>query len=156
MSVDRPIITLEQRHELSGKLLQNVHNSLPTLYEMVSNITREWNSTDSLYRFYHHSFKMYNIQTATLAIVTALKTLDPKETPYFDESFEKLIADGTGREWERWHNKCWNQFGNAMFLAYFHAEAVLLSLLRSAETLDHSPIMLPSPWALCLEVFCLR
>ena len=46
---------------------------------------------DGVYRYYHQSFKVYGLQTLTLAIVKALKSLRPGKP--LNERFMAMVAD---------------------------------------------------------------
>jgi hypothetical protein len=60
---------------------------------------------DAIYRFYHHSFKVYALQETTSAIVASLQSLAPDRK--LNESFMAIVRDGTGKTFEREHNRQW-------------------------------------------------
>ena len=54
-----------------------IHRSLPKLEKLLDDPQVACASDDGFYRFYHQSFKVFGVQTATLRIVEALQALAP-------------------------------------------------------------------------------
>ena len=76
-------------------LFANLRPSLPGLEKMLAECRSHWGSEDAVYRFYHHSVKVYSWQEATLKIASALQALAPERQ--LNESFMAIVRDGTGR-----------------------------------------------------------
>lgn len=47
--------------EKENQLLANIKTKLPELETLLEEISSHWGYEDSIYRFYHHSFKVYGI-----------------------------------------------------------------------------------------------
>ena len=65
------------RRDEETKLLATIAEALPQLEGLWQNVEGAWDYEDSIYRFYHQSFKVYSIQHLTEQIMTALKALLP-------------------------------------------------------------------------------
>jgi len=80
---------------------------LPRLEEVLAEAGSQWRCEDSVYRFYHQSFKVYRLQSYTLDMVAALRSLAPERElhPYFAE----ILAAGTGIEFVPEHNDRWTE-----------------------------------------------
>ncbi|MDA8267939.1 MAG: hypothetical protein M0013_06140 [Actinomycetota bacterium] len=61
---------------------------------------------DGVYRFWHHSFKVYALQDDTERIVALLDQVRPEGTT-LNPCFHTIVASGTGKRWERAHNARW-------------------------------------------------
>lgn len=86
-----------KRHTKSGKkrkheehLLANIKRDLDALRQLLAHAQRDWHAEDFIYRYYHHSFKVFGIQRLTLAMVQALRALLP-ECP-LNTRFARIIA----------------------------------------------------------------
>lgn len=56
-------------------LLEVIRRALPELQALLDEVSDHWVHEDLVYRFYHHSFKVYALQQATQRIVEALRGL---------------------------------------------------------------------------------
>ena len=107
-----------------------------------------------MYRFYHQSYKVYGMQHATMAIVSALHALAPELelNPWFKE----IVAAGTNKQFEYEHNKRWLEVTRPMVEAFFHAKFFLDMAVRYGKELEAPPSLLPSGWAALLYLYQLR
>jgi hypothetical protein len=62
-----------------------------------------WGYEDGFYRFYHGSIEVYRVQSLTEKAVKFLRGLLPERE--LNESFMAIIREGTGKEFERAHNR---------------------------------------------------
>ena len=140
---------MEQR-----KLLAAAKRKLPELKVLLSANFDHWGYEDPIYRFYHGSFKVYGLQTATLKIVAALQALAPNLE--LNPDFLKIVADGTGKEFEMSHNANWLEHTRPIVEAFFHAHHMLLMVCVYTEKLTKPPQALPSGWATVLYLYGMR
>ena len=136
------------------RLLLNAKERLPHLKTLLEEMSGHWNYEDPVYRFYHHSFKIYWIQKQTRSIVTELQALAPHLKLNVD--FEKIVTEGTSKEFNISHNKNWLRHTRPMVEAFFHAKHALEMVCKYAEELDEPPQELPSGWATVLYLYGLR
>lgn len=137
----------------SAALLKCIKERLPELKALLEKYDA-CHYEDFLYRFYHHSFKVYAIQGATREIVQSLRNLAPERA--LNKDFETLFNEGTNKRFELEHNHRWLAETRPLVEAFFHARYFLEVAVRYGEVLEHPPQMLPSGWAALLYLFRLR
>ena len=144
---------VDDREEVQ-QLFANLRASLPELKKLLRACASHWGYEDGIYRFYHHSFKVYSLQETTSAIVAALQSLASERN--LNESFMAIVRDGTGKTFEREHNRRWLEVTRPIVEAFFHAHYFLEMAVRYGKQLKHPPRQLPSGWAAFLYLFNLR
>jgi hypothetical protein len=144
---------LDDRLEVRD-LFAGLKRALPDLEKLLEQSDSHWVYEDSVYRFYHQSFKVYALQDATLTIVQALQALAPER--HLHESFMRIVTDGTGRTFELEHNQRWLEVTRPILEAFFHARYFLEMAVRYGRRLEAPPRMLPSGWAAFLYLYNLR
>lgn len=100
---------------------------------------------DPIYRFYHQSWKVYELQRTTAGIVSRLESLAPEQE--LNPSFRAVVAQGTGRRFKREDNKQWLEATRPILEAFFHARYFLEMVVRYGKGLEEPSQMLPSGWA---------
>jgi len=66
-----------ERVEVAIQLLSNIKQQLPKLEELLAEVESHWGIEDGFYRFYHQSFKVYQVQQTTEEICETLQNLLP-------------------------------------------------------------------------------
>lgn len=135
-------------------LLTNLHArsaDIDTLWERCNNT---WTYEDLIYRFWHQSFKVYDLQELTEEIVTLLDDLAPEGTTQHPW-FTGIIAAGTGRVFEQVHNEAWAAHTRPIVEAFFHAR-FMLDMTHRYKSLEAVPQVLPSGWAALLYLYDIR
>lgn len=148
-----PKSTIDARPEVTA-LFANLKASKKNLNSLLMKCSAEWTYFDPVYRFYHQSFKVFGLQRATLELVAALQALAPDRK--LNARFLKIVGEGTGKTFEREHNRRWDEVTRPIIEAFFHARFFLECAARSAKTLPAPPHLLPSDWAALLYLFDLR
>lgn len=149
-----PAVHFREQIELAGQLLSNIKKQLPKLEEMQAQVESDWGIEDGFYRFYHQSFKVYQVQQVTQQVCNALQELLPNRP--MNKWFCKIIAEGTGREFEMSHNRDWLLHTRPILEAFFHAHFFLKMAIKHGKELKSAPDCLPSGWAAVLYLFDLR
>ncbi len=134
-------------------LLANLRRDRRALEALLRECSSHWGYEDSVYRFYHQSWKVYGVQESTQAIVDRLRALVPKRP--LTHRFEEIVTAGTGKRFATEHNARWNEETRPIIEAFFHARYFLEMAVRYAG-LDEPPTPLPSGYAALLELFDLR
>lgn len=134
-------------------LFSSLKQALPQLKALLVECRTEY-AEDPIYRFYHHSFKVYGLQQKTLTVFEALRSLAPQRKLH--SFFEKIIKDGTGKHFELEHNQRWLLETRPILEAFFHARYFLEIAVRYGDELTEPPLLLPSGWAAFLYLFNLR
>lgn len=138
-----------------AELLSNLKQHRDRLQQLLDRVADEPWVTDLVYRFWHHSFKVYDLQNLTVAIVAALREVAPTSRPGLNGWFEAIVAQGTGRTFQLEDNQRWLDVTRPMLEAFWHARFFLQQAVRYAD-LDAPPALLPSGWAALLYLYDLR
>jgi len=142
------------REKAAERLLSNIKSQLPALEQLLSHLENEWGIEDGFYRFYHQSFKVYALQQMTEEICNALRNLLPGYS--LNDWFQKIVAEGTNREFEISHNNDWLRHTRPILEACFHAHLFLKTAVKCGHELQSVPNQLPGYWAALLYLFNLR
>ncbi len=149
----RGIPDLDDRPEV-GNLLASLKASLPALRRLLEESSDHWGYEDPVYRFYHQSFKVYDLQETTTRIVAALEALAPGRP--LNPWFIRIVEGGTGRQFDLEHNRRWLGITRPIVEAFFHARYFLEMAVRYGTELKAPPRVLPSGWAAFLYLYRLR
>jgi hypothetical protein len=137
--------------DLDRKLFANLKSALPELKALLERCSSHWGYEDPVYRFYHHSFKVYGLQETTAEIVKALQALVPGRK--LNDEFLQIVREGTGKAFAREHNAVWLETTRPIVEAFFHARFFLEMAVRYGEGLESPPDGLPSGWAAFLSLY---
>ncbi|MGD0696503.1 MAG: hypothetical protein ABSB82_16910 [Terriglobia bacterium] len=144
----------EEKRRLEGILLQNMRQHASELRRVLENVNSEWCYEDGIYRYYHQSLKVFNLQNQTKAMADALAAIAPEGRP-FGGLFGEMLRRGTGREFSLADNQHWVERAGPIVEAFFHARYFVEMAVKYAE-LAEPPEMLPSGWAALLCIYGLR
>lgn len=135
-----------------ARLLENIRKNLSRL-EQLLNLSSEL-SEDSIYRFYHQSFKVYHLQQLTEEIIKELRELLPGVE--LNQQFLEIAGKGTGKKFSHEDNKNWSVVTGPILEAFFHARYFLEMAVKYGKLLKSPPEVLPSGWAALLYLYNLR
>lgn len=159
------------------ELVANLKRTLPDLEKLLEEINDHWVYEDRIYRFFHQSFKVFDLQEHTLEIVEMLKGLTPKpdaerkrpkfyyyflmaeqpaQPPVLHPWFMEIIKSGTGKTFKLDDNQNWLSVTRPIVEAFFYAKYFLEMAVRYGKELEVAPRMLPSGWAAFLYLYDLR
>lgn len=148
LSVQGLLKNLKKHRKELKKLLADYSLNLK-LDEAVSH----WTYEDPVYRYYHHSFKVFYLQESTLKIVEALKAIMPGRE--LNKMFMEIINEGTGKEFDHSMNQEWGKHTQPIVEAFFHAK-YMLEMAVKYSGLKYPPRCMPSGWAVVLYLYDLR
>lgn len=143
-----------QSVEREEQLLAAIKGRLPELDELLAEASGHWAYEDLVYRFYHQSWKVFDVQQQTLRIVDVLRSLMP-DVP-MNEWFQQIVKQGTGRRFKTEDNARWLDATRPMLEAFFHARYFLEMVCKYGRELDELPQPMPSGWAAVLYLYGLR
>jgi len=132
-------------------LFKNLKAELPILEVLLENSSGPWGYEDPIYRFYHQSFKVFNLQDRTMEIVAKLQGLLP-EVP-LNPWFMQIIGEGTGKTFAPEDNRNWPAVTRPIIEAFFHARYFLDMAVKFGHEWDFPPRLLPSGWASFLYLY---
>ena len=144
---------IDERPE-AQQLFRNLVKKLPALEALLIKCNNEGRYEDPIYRFYHHSFKVYSLQVQTKEIVAVLQSLRPGTS--LNDWFRQIVKEGTEKTFSPEHNRQWLQITRPILEAFFHAKFFLEMAVKYGKELDNPPTMLPSGWAALLYLYNLR
>jgi hypothetical protein len=73
------------------------------MQKLLKDCAGHWGGKDGVHRFYHQSWKVYDLQDLTLESVKALRGLAPDRP--LNHWFAEIVAQGTGKTFARKHNE---------------------------------------------------
>lgn len=141
---------------MSEALLQRVKSRLPELQDLYDTVTGHWAEEDHVYRYYHHSFKVYWIQSLTQQMVKVLTEIGSDENLQLNPRFRRIISAGTGIQFSLDHNSNWDEHTLPQLEAFWHAKYMLQQMVKYGQELEHEPQMCPSGWLAVLYLYCIR
>jgi len=135
---------LKTRLQKDRLLLDAIKANLPELERLL---------VDGIYRFYHHSFKVYQLQDCTSRAVEIFKSIGQATGSVLCVWFEQIVAAGTAVTWNPDHNKDWLLHTRPIVEAFLHAKYFLEMMIKYGQGMDATPAMLPTGWAAILELY---
>lgn len=108
---------------------------------------------DGIYRFYHSSFKVYQLQDYTSRAVEIFMSIGQATGSVLCEWFEQIVAAGTAVTWNPDHNKDWLLHTRPIVEAFLHTKYFLEMMIKYGQEMDAAPTMLPTGWAAILELY---
>lgn len=148
-------VSREDRKVIETFVVDSIKTRNEELSELLNRMNGEWTYEDSIYRYYHHSFKVYRVQALTEEIVNTLRTLAPEGTT-LSKMFMKIVKDGTGKKFDLSHNDAWSYHTRPMVEAFFHAKHFLEMAVKYGKLIEEAPTMLPCGWASFLYLYNIR
>lgn len=142
-----------ERSDLETTLLANVRLQHEALEALLDESSDHWGFEDPVYRFYHHSFKVFGLQKQTDTIVRSLSGLLPDRSLH--PWFLSIVRQGTGKTFATSDNDRWTLVTRPIVEAFFHARFFLEMAVRYAK-LETPPQPLPSGYAALLYLYQLR
>jgi hypothetical protein len=151
---------MDEKKADDNALLSNLKSKLPELEKLLEKVNSEWNYEDGVYRFYHHSFKVFHLQDLTKEIVEQLRLLSPEKHPRFaklNADFMTIYHEGVGKVFSNWDNSRWLHTTRPIVEAFLHAKYFLeMAVKNGKEITGDAPNMLPSGWAAFLYLYDMR
>lgn len=146
---------LSNRRKYQKQLFASLKAQQSELEKLLASVMEEWSYDDLIYRYYHHSFKVYWLQGKTEKIHTALAALAPAGVK-LNERYLHIYRNGMGRAFKRGHNRNWDFNTRPILEAFFHAKYFLEMAVKTAQTMEEPQPPLPSYYAGFLYLYNLR
>jgi hypothetical protein len=142
---------LNKQLQSDQALLNAIQANLPGLEHLLVPFQAMYE--DGIYRFYHDSFKVYQLQAYTLKAVEIFKGIANATDRHLCEWFEQIVAAGTGLVWEPEHNHSWTLHGRPIVEAFLHAKYFLEMMIKYGRGMTDAPSMLRTGWAAILRLY---
>jgi len=159
------ILKLNAEFEAKRKdkhILQAIKDRLPELEKALGSYDDHWGYEDPIYRFYHHSFKVYWLtQDKVVKTVELFREIGRAATAIDDTHdlnpyYLQIVKEGTGKTWKQEHNQRWLEETRPMVEAFLHTEHILKMMVKYGKSLEAAPNSLPSGWATVLYLYNAR
>jgi hypothetical protein len=147
----QPSEHLDQRLHKDQELLGTIKAKLPELERLHAAFQGMYE--DGVYRFYHHSFKVYQLQDFTSKAIEAFREIGKATDSELCAWLREIVDAGTGKEWEPDHNRNWLLQTRPIVEAFLHAKYFLEMMIKCGRELDSAPTVLPFGWAAILELY---
>ena len=141
-----------EKHDI---LLENIKKYLKEAEGLKVECEDHWGAEDLVYRYYHHSFKVYQLQWYTEQVLKLIEKINPDGCE-LNSTFMRIILNGTNKKWEHGDNMRWDYETLPILEAYFHAKYFLDMMIKYGNELNKAPDALPSGWASVLYLYNLR
>jgi hypothetical protein len=147
----QPSEHFQKRLQEDQQLLEAIKARLPELERLLSAFQSMYE--DGIYRFYHHSFKVYQFQGLTMKAMETFREIGKTPEGKLCDWLEQIVGAGTGKVWEADHNSNWLFHTRPIVEAFLHAKYFLEMMIKYGRELDSAPTVLPFGWAAILEVY---
>lgn len=143
---------LRQRLERDQALLDSIKTELSSVEDLALLLFKV-DYEDGIYRLYHHSFKVYELQALTVRAAGIFERIAKSRNCELNVWFKQIIDAGTGKTWEPDHNVQWLLQTRPIVEAFLHAKYFLDMMIKYGHELDSPPSILPFGWAAILELY---
>jgi len=143
-----------KRTEEEQKLVTNIKEQLPALEKLLTEASGQWGYEDPIYRFYHQSFKVYDVQKVTRRVLENLQSLAPHLS--MNKWFMQIVSSGTVKEFTPKDNDDWTNITRPVVEAFFHAHYMLEMVCKYGAQLSGAVTRIPTGWGSVLYLFNLR
>jgi len=144
---------MKTNNELQKILIHNLNKHKNKCKELLLDVMSMWVYEDHIYRFYHHSFKVFWMQDTTIRIVKTLIKISPNKE--MNKMFLKIIKKGTGKHFTHKTNENWEREIHPILEAFFHAKFFLEMCVKFSK-IKKPQNLLESGYAALLCLYNIR
>ncbi len=123
---------LANKQEFEEKLIISIKENIVDIKKLYNNFCEA--EVDGIYRFYHQSFKVYNLQNHINEANNLFKKLEPGSG--VNLWFYQIILDGTQKGFEMSDNQNWLIVIRPILEAFFHCKYFLEQLIFVESNYD--------------------
>jgi hypothetical protein len=137
-------------------LLSRIKARLPDIDALLTEYADHWGEEDGVYRFYHQSYKVFEmLQSLTKQGFELIEQIGGEADPPC-EWYCQIVREGTEGKFNKHTNEEWLQQTRPILEAFWHTKYFLSMMAKYGKALDAAPQCLPSGWAAVLYLFELR
>lgn len=145
--------------DMEQQLFDAVKSRYEKFEELLEKMDDDWMGPESVYRFYHHSYKVCYAVSHVKTMVALLKSLLPEDA-LMNPMFTQIVEDGN-KGFNHEMSVDWLGNTRPIVEAYFHARHMVQVVASSGrrfaeEEYEKPPQMLDYDWATVLYLFNLR
>ena len=145
---------MREKYKLHDVLLDNIKDNLDELKEVRDEVLAKHSYEDYMYRYYHHSFKVYWLQSCSKQIFEMIQKIKPEKCE-IDDEFMDIYLKGSNKSWEEGDNMRWYYEVSPILETFHHCRYFLDMMIKYGE-MDEAPEILPSGWASVLYLYNIR
>ncbi|MGH9947296.1 MAG: hypothetical protein ACRD6X_08865 [Pyrinomonadaceae bacterium] len=146
--------SFRRKHKRAETLLSSIKENREKIDNCLAAI-HEW-EPDIVYRFYHHSFKVFDGKRLIDQSVAFFEHISP-DTLELNPWFVSIVAEARSKEFDmETTNPIWLSETRPILEAIWHCRYFLEQMAVSADTLGSAPEVLPYGWAAVLYLYNLR
>jgi hypothetical protein len=161
---------VERKYDPHQELLDSIKMHIPQLLEVKKRLDEIENSI--MYRFYHHSIKVFGYQDAVQRAIDLIYEIKPESEQFYtaqsdyqrehhqfiglDGFFGVIVSEGTRRTFTNADNARWLYSTRAILETYFHVRYYINACLHCGQSMVTAPNGLSEEWAAVLYLFRVR
>lgn len=142
--------------EIEARILQNIPAYAEDIRALLTRIRDVWGEEDKIYRFYHESFKVYDLQQYTVEMFELIRTIGDVKASELNPLFMQIIREGTDKHFDTSHNSRWGYETRPILEAFWHTKHMLEMMLTYGFSEEPSETVLSSGWATVLSIYRIR
>lgn len=116
---------IAERKEKEQKLIERLKERETEIRQLQQQVENWHASPDGIYRFYHHSYKVFSLNHYTEQIVSFFTELMDIERKDLHPWFVEICEEGLGRSFTQEANSNWLNETRPVMEAFFHAKHLL-------------------------------
>lgn len=132
-------------------LFETIKGHLPALLELHKEVQDAYE--DGMYRFYHQSWKVYDLQGLTTLIVDQFRQIARETGGELNPWFAAIVTEGTGITFEPGHNAHWRAHTRPIVEAFLHAKYFLEMMIHHGLTMTTVLPPFTYGWAAILTLY---
>ncbi len=147
-------------HENESKekeLYKEIEDSFPEICLILSKFYDDNGEEDYIYRFYHQSFKVYNLQGLTKEGYGLIKRISDKCELPLESWFEEIVSEGINKKFVIEHNENWIEATRPILEAFWHTKYFLEQMKKYGNDNEFNyGSTLTSGWVAILTLYGIR
>jgi len=132
-------------------LFDTIKSHLPDLLNLNEEVKLAYE--DGMYRFYHQSSKVYELQSLTVLMVELFQRIAQERGRALNPWFLEIITEGTGIPLEPEQNKNWLSHTQTIVGSFLHAKYFLEMMINHGLTMETVLPPFKSGWAAILILY---
>lgn len=137
--------------ECVQKIIDDLHNNKTEIMDLYRKVSDEWSYDDGLYRYYHQSFKVFQLQSLTVAMKDLFEKIVLTKLG-LNMLYYEIFYKGTGFSFDLSFNDNWHKHAGPIVEAFLHSKFFLEMIVKTLEVTT-VPSILPSHLAAVLELY---
>ena len=146
--------------EKEKKIIANIHENKEEFEEIQKLIDSQFKGIeDMFYRYYHHSYKVYDLQSITKRMIKLFQNIGECSFYELDDLFREIIAQGIEKEFKQSANMRWSYETRPILEAFFHAQHIMNMMIKYGlpkNPEEEQPGLIAQGWGTVLHLYNIR